>query len=223
MGLGTDHIVKLIQRQVDEKRIVLWRDPGGTYTSLASGLTIPDTRIHRMGNSYLALRRQVDDLLNHVQNETPPRLVVYHPDDLVTAAHALDEFAYGGVALATVPPHPMPEPTLAPSSGPDAQIELRVEFAQEKAGRWQETWTVVQWQDPAGQWHDVEGWRGTLDDIAGLTGSKLWWVGRADLGRGPFRWRVYDRFGGKLAATSLAFRLPDVSGQRAVITVQSLR
>jgi hypothetical protein len=24
-------------------------------------------------------------------------------------------------------------------------------------------WTVVQWQDTAGNWHDVEGWQGWLD------------------------------------------------------------
>ena len=33
-------------------------------------------------------------------------------------------------------------------------------------------WTIVQWQDSAGGWHDIEGWQGTLDE----SDQKMWWL-----------------------------------------------
>jgi hypothetical protein len=47
-------------------------------------------------------------------------------------------------------------------------------------------WSVVQWQDSVGNWHDVEGWRGTLDS----QGVIRWWVDAKDFGTGPFRWVI---------------------------------
>ncbi len=47
-------------------------------------------------------------------------------------------------------------------------------------------WSVVQWQDVNGNWHDVEGWRGTLDS----SGYIRWWVAAKDFGTGPFRWVI---------------------------------
>jgi hypothetical protein len=47
-------------------------------------------------------------------------------------------------------------------------------------------WSVVQWQDSAGNWHDAEGWRGTLDS----SGYICWWVAAKDFGTGPFRWVI---------------------------------
>ncbi len=58
-------------------------------------------------------------------------------------------------------------------------IEL---VAPEHAG----AWSVVQWQDVNGNWHDVEGWRGTLDS----SGYICWWVAAKDFGTGPFRWVI---------------------------------
>ncbi|MBK8434331.1 MAG: hypothetical protein IPL28_24925 [Chloroflexi bacterium] len=43
-------------------------------------------------------------------------------------------------------------------------------------------WTVVQWGDGHGRWYDVEGWRGTLDEVQYQT----WWVAPADFGDAPF-------------------------------------
>jgi len=65
-------------------------------------------------------------------------------------------------------------------SGPlGTHIELA---APEHAG----AWSVVQWQDVNGNWHDVEGWRGTLDSH----GYIRWWVAAKDFGTGPFRWVI---------------------------------
>jgi len=71
-------------------------------------------------------------------------------------------------------------------------------------------WTIVQWQDSAGGWHDIEGWSGALDE----GGQKVWWVGPAIFGEGPFRWVVYQSQGGQLLATSDPFYLPDSVGKK---------
>lgn len=73
----------------------------------------------------------------------------------------------------------------------------------------QTAWTVVQWQDQAGAWHDVLGWQGTLDEMTAGQGQKTWWVYHSDLGKGPFRWLVYQKQGGRLLVTSAPFTLPD--------------
>ncbi len=66
-------------------------------------------------------------------------------------------------------------------------------------------WSAVQWQDPQGGWHDVEGWRGVL----GSGGYQRWTVEAKDFGKGPFRWQV--RHGGPKGtplSTSEFFTLP---------------
>jgi hypothetical protein len=70
-------------------------------------------------------------------------------------------------------------------------------------------WAAVQWQDSAGEWHDVEGWRGALD--AG--GVKSWWIHPKDFSTGPFRWVVSQAPGEHALATSAAFNLPSMANQ----------
>lgn len=116
-----------------------------------------------------------------------------------------------------------PRPTVAPSPTPTvhatdddddspragATIELQASTAPAP------TWTVVQWQDAQGDWHDVEGWQGTLDD-----GVKRWWVAPADFRTGPFRWRIYAEKGGDVWGTSDWFDLPASSYEVVTVTVQ---
>jgi hypothetical protein len=96
-------------------------------------------------------------------------------------------------------------------SVPFAQVALTTAF------HWQELWTVVQWQDRRGKWHEVEGWRGTLDEIERqgdeYEGSKVWWVSKSDFEKGPFRWLVYRTKGGSLVAESDPFSLPHFIGE----------
>ncbi len=78
-----------------------------------------------------------------------------------------------------------------------------------------------------GGWHTVEGWQGSLDDIlfdaaGNLAGVKTWWVDKADLGKGPFRWTVYVCKSGEAVASSESFDLPRREGELTVIEV-SLR
>jgi hypothetical protein len=95
---------------------------------------------------------------------------------------------------------------------------------------WQKLWTVVQWQDGMdwanleGDWHDVAGWQGELEEIAigevgEVVGKRVWWVTEADLGKGLFRWQVYRGKGDVLLVTSEPFYLPDANGQTRVVEV----
>lgn len=91
-----------------------------------------------------------------------------------------------------------------------AYLTLHVENAPVSA------WTVVQWQDGHGRWHDVTGWRGLLDDGDG--NEKVWWVAPRDFDTGPFRWLVYDEPDGAVLGTSDSFTLPAARG--ATVTVE---
>ena len=70
----------------------------------------------------------------------------------------------------------------------------------------------------------MQGWQGTLDrveaeDGSDVVGYKTWWVGEDDLGKGPFRWLVYQSEGGRLLATSEPFDLPGSGGATVVVEV----
>ena len=127
--------------------------------------------------------------------------------------------------LPPLPTPPMPSQA-APARFTGGFIELRAQFPQAwqwKRSHWQELWTVVQWQDDKGAWRNVEGWQGSLDEVVTdeggtVVGHKTWWVAKDDLGRGPFRWRVYRSKGGWLLATSQTFELP--SQRRATTSVE---
>jgi len=140
-------------------------------------------------------------------------------------------------ALADLPPRktaqPTPIPTPKPPAGPAAKtapaggaIELSLRFPQTwpwDEAHWQQAWTVVQWQDLDGDWHEVEGWRGTLDSITvdeggAAVGRKAWWVAEDDLGTGPFRWLIYRDEGGRSLAASEPFHLP--SFNKETVTVE---
>ncbi len=97
------------------------------------------------------------------------------------AALGPEEPAVAGSGLPSRTP-PRPEsPRRDESQPPGAYIEL---VAPDHPG----AWSTVQWQDAAGRWHEVEGWRGHLD----RQGVKRWWVSSRDFGRGPFRWVVVN-------------------------------
>jgi|GEM_PF-3295802 len=129
---------------------------------------------------------------------------------------ALTIVSVSSAGAAALPPRPTPGPTpvvITGQSGQGAAIELHVPGAKSS---W---WTTVQWQDTHKNWNTVLGWQGIFDEITSGAGSKLWWVAPADLGKGPFRWAVYDAKGGQLLAASEAFNLPAHSKTKTVVTV----
>jgi len=121
----------------------------------------------------------------------------------------------GDAVLAAPPPRttatPLPIATPIASSVKKTDIPTGAFITlQTQAG----TWSVVQWQDANGDWHDVGGWRGSVVD-----GSVQWWVAQKDFGTGPFRWAVYQFGGGELTAASEAFHLPAGTNDTLDITV----
>jgi len=118
-------------------------------------------------------------------------------------------FAVMPISQADLPPRPTPTAVPMPSSTPQgARIVLQTLQTQA------EMWTVVQWQDINGDWHNVDGWRGSSVD-----GSVQWWVAQKDFGTGPFRWAVYSSEEGELSAASETFHMPTDANQTLVITV----
>ena len=119
-------------------------------------------------------------------------------------------------ALPTRPEDAVPPPP-PPGGGDDendqpvgAHIVLHVPSA--PAG----VWTIVQWQDSAGGWHDIEGWQGTLDE----GDQKMWWLAPGLFGKGPFRWLVYQSTKGeKPLATSDPFYLPNAEGEKLRVEI----
>jgi hypothetical protein len=138
-------------------------------------------------------------------------------------------------AKPTVPPKATSQPTIVPTlPSSDAGrekggvIELLAGLPSSGTVRLREVFTVVQWQDGNGDWHDVEGWRGQPDNIVGRTALKTWWVSEDDLGTGPFRWRVFwDVYVDVSPSTarvmdSSPFYLPD-AGRTVVVEMSTRR
>ncbi len=96
MGLVTDYLRNTIIKHVAEHGLVIWYDPDRHYTAIADTLTISNTAIVRYEGSFLALRHQVEPLLERLD---PPRLVVYVPLDQADTHHALIELESAGVVL----------------------------------------------------------------------------------------------------------------------------
>jgi hypothetical protein len=126
------------------------------------------------------------------------------------------------------PPPPLPTSTPAPAdpapaaASRGATIALRVTFdpdADWTGFRWQDLWTVVQWQDGRGNWHDVDGWQGTLDQVEDGVGWKRWWLSAEHFGDGPFRWMIYETSSGVAVFASEPFGLPDRDGETTYVDV----
>jgi len=120
------------------------------------------------------------------------------------------------VNASDLPPRPSPVPTTSPGESAlysEGYIELHVLSTRANL------WTAVQWQDHYGIWHTVEGWQGTLDEIENGKGTKTWWIGKADMGTGPFRWLIYQSYQGKLLAKSSPFYLPGLVEQTVKVEV----
>lgn len=66
-------------------------------------------------------------------------------------------------------------------------------------------WVVVEWLAGDGNWYQVDGWRGHINN-----GQLIWWVAQENLGQGPFRWVVYDdESEAVMLKTSDGFNLPE--------------
>lgn len=103
-----------------------------------------------------------------------------------------------------------------------ATIELRVrppESGTPAGLHWKELWTIVQWQDGLGAWHDVEGWQAPLERVANGELGKVWAVGPKDLGSGPFRWVILRGRRGVQLGSSEPFHMPLHGGETTRVEV----
>jgi len=98
MGLVTEHLIKMIQDQVDRHGVVVWFDPEDHYSHVAKDLTIPETRVFRYDQEqgFLSLRRTLEPLWG---DETPPKLVIYLPLARDETYHALIEYTVAGAVM----------------------------------------------------------------------------------------------------------------------------
>ncbi len=95
-GIVTRFLVNLITKQVDEHALVVWYDLEGHYRSVVASLALPKTSVARYDGSFFRLRHEIDALLN---DNHPPRLVVYVPMDQTQTDHALIELEAAGVIM----------------------------------------------------------------------------------------------------------------------------
>ncbi len=105
----------------------------------------------------------------------------------------------GTAAGGGLPPRPTPAAT---PSVPVSGAAIRLHTSASVPG----AWTIIEWQNELGDWYEVEGWRGHLDE--GNVDMKTWWVYPVNFGQGPFRWLVYTSENGDLLAVSDPFDLP---------------
>ncbi|GEM_PF-1987589 len=110
------------------------------------------------------------------------------------------------------PAPPTPTPAATPAATPSSTLGLRVRGATEGMV------AVVQWQDAAGQWHDVSGWQAALHPDAAGNATVNWGYPATMAGQGPFRFALYAE--GQLVAAGDPFTL---GGDRwTTITLQPL-
>lgn len=95
-GVVTTYLNNLIARQVEDHRLVVWYDPEQAYTTAAAALQLPHTTLACYNGSFFQLRHDIDALLN---DEQPPRLLVYVSEERGNTHHALIELKAAGVVL----------------------------------------------------------------------------------------------------------------------------
>lgn len=96
MGIVGEYLRGLITKQVDDRGLVVWFDPEQHYAEFVSTLTLPGTTIVRYDASFIALRHQISPLL---ENEEPPRLLVYVPLAEDATQDALVELTAAGAVI----------------------------------------------------------------------------------------------------------------------------
>jgi hypothetical protein len=107
MGKVTEELVALITKQIQDRGLVVWYDPGQEYGDVVDQLSLPETTVSRYQSSFFDLRHLLEAFLEFVDTagqfctniETPPRVLVYVPFDRAKAQHALIEAEAAGVVM----------------------------------------------------------------------------------------------------------------------------
>jgi hypothetical protein len=98
LGVVSDHLRGLVERQVKERGLVVWFDPEGDYLEFVEDLSLPETAVERYEGSFFELRHRVEPHLS-ADTDGPPRLVVYVPEAEEDTHNALVEFTQPGVVM----------------------------------------------------------------------------------------------------------------------------
>ncbi len=98
MGIVSKYVCNLIAKQVDDNSIVVWYNPDGVYSEVVDLLDLPDTTALRYDGSFIRLRWEIDQK-KLMDDEEPPRLVVYVPMAQDQIHHALIELEAAGVVM----------------------------------------------------------------------------------------------------------------------------
>ena len=96
MVLVTNHLCKLITKQIDDNGIVVWYDPDRHYTEIVRTLSIHNTTVTCYSDTFFGLRHEIDHLLDDLN---PPRLLIYVPIDPIETNNALVELEAAGVIM----------------------------------------------------------------------------------------------------------------------------
>ena len=97
-GVVTEHLIGLIEKQVDDNGLVVWYDPDAAYSEVVKALELPDTTVLRYEGSFIRLRWEIDQR-RLMDGEGPPRLVIYVPMAQEETHHALIELEAAGVVM----------------------------------------------------------------------------------------------------------------------------
>jgi hypothetical protein len=98
LGVVSDHLRGLVERQVKERGLVVWFDPEGHYREFAEDLSLPETSVERCEGSFFELRHRVEPHLG-ADRDSPPRLVVYVGQAEEDTHNALVELTEPGVVM----------------------------------------------------------------------------------------------------------------------------
>ncbi len=107
MGRVTDYVLSLVQKQVEDRGIVVWYDPDLAYREVATNLSLPGVALLRFEGSFFALREQLEPFLEFVDEAgrpktdagVPPRVLVYVPAARGDTHFALIEAESAGVVM----------------------------------------------------------------------------------------------------------------------------
>jgi hypothetical protein len=103
----TDTLSQLIQRQINERGIVVWYDPDKAYTGAVDTLNLEGVTVLKYVDGYFRLREELENWLEWIDEkgrpiadgEVPPKLLVYVPQDRAESHHALVEVETAGVVV----------------------------------------------------------------------------------------------------------------------------
>jgi hypothetical protein len=96
MGIVTEYLAKLIEKQVEENGIVVWYDPEKHYGEVARNLDRTNAMLLEFTDSFFGLRQQLEPYLEQMER---PKLVVYLPLAPESTRNALAEVEAYGVVM----------------------------------------------------------------------------------------------------------------------------